>query len=836
MYYNGIICPDGYYKVSEDIFETQCQAKSLSCPEGYYCYCQPCIQAFDVSVFPWNSQEDASSEFNQDSGCHKMSVCGVVQQQKTAVFRAFDNLQRANATMVVKSHVGDLIEEIPASQVEPFLYEFEFSQMNRGIGVLEIFINGEQIPESPIQVEVVNRDCEAAYPGKNRVPDARGECVCPSGTVEIDEVCASTDAHEVSVYPWVVDGEYTSLNLTLQSGCDKMSLCGAVPQTKEIRFKAQDNRKRDNATVTALMHIGQEEEPLSVVETDPFVYEFGFSHDERGVAILEVFVDGVQIPHSPIRVEVESRNCDTDFPGKRMVPNDLGVCECSDGTIKIGKECVPLGTFTGIMAAIGALIAFQICYCYFGYRRRKSDEVWHVSPEELNFSHPVEVIGQGAFGVVLAAEYRGTRVAIKRVIPQQDAVRTRASSVPSMPGSVVSGSNNTQDLLRGGPGDLEEGADSPGTNPTSDSRDSELSDSNLSDVLGGLPIARKKTRQQKWMPFLFQDEMTRTKLSILGTASGGSATPKSLYTRLCFRCDETYQKRQEFKTEMRLLSRLRHPCITTVMGAVMTGDSPMMVMECMENGSLYDLLRNETLYTGGEIIIQIVRDIAQGLRFLHASKPPILHRDMKAKNILIDSRFRAKVADFGLATKNKNSLSGTPFWMAPEYILGTTEYTTSCDIYAFGMIIYEIYSRKIPYEGLHPRKVLRKVCDPRINYRPQVPDTCPNRMSDIMKKCWSQNPGFRPEAKDLDMIFVDMSAHDTEPLIDQENTRLRTEVAAGDMLYQVFPKKVADQLKAGQKVEPETHDNVTVFFSDIVRFTDISRALSPVKVCNMLDR
>mmetsp|Transcript_42414 Transcript_42414/g.102600 ORF Transcript_42414/g.102600 Transcript_42414/m.102600 type:complete len:146 (+) Transcript_42414:1408-1845(+) len=101
---------------------------------------------------------------------------------------------------------------------------------------------------------------------------------------------------------------------------DKMSLCGAVPQTKEIRFKAQDNRKRDNATVTALMHIGQEEEPLSVVETDPFVYEFGFSHDERGVAILEVFVDGVQIPHSPIRVEVESRNCDTDFPGKRMVP------------------------------------------------------------------------------------------------------------------------------------------------------------------------------------------------------------------------------------------------------------------------------------------------------------------------------------------------------------------------------------------------------------------------------------------------------------------------------------------------------------------------------------
>jgi hypothetical protein len=75
-------------------------------------------------------------------------------------------------------------------------------------------------------------------------------------------------------------------------------------------------------------------------------------------------------------------------------------------------------------------------------------------------------------------------------------------------------------------------------------------------------------------------------------------------------------------------------------------------------------------------------------------------------------------------------------------------------------------------------------------------------MAEIMKKCWSSNASFRPEAKDLDMSFADMSAHDAEPLIKKGNTRLRTEVAAGDMLYKVFPRKVADQLKAGQKVEP----------------------------------
>ena len=97
-----------------------------------------------------------------------------------------------------------------------------------------------------------------------------------------------------------------------------MALCGMVPQTKEIRFKALDNRKRTNAIVTTLVHLGQNDFYLPVVETDQFVYEFGFSHSERGVAILEIFIDGVQIPDSPVRVDIISRDCDDDFPGQLM--------------------------------------------------------------------------------------------------------------------------------------------------------------------------------------------------------------------------------------------------------------------------------------------------------------------------------------------------------------------------------------------------------------------------------------------------------------------------------------------------------------------------------------
>ena len=261
-------------------------------------------------------------------------------------------------------------------------------------------------------------------------------------------------------------------------------------------------------------------------------------------------------------------------------------------------------------------------------------------------------------------------------------------------------------------------------------------------------------------------------------------------------------------------------------------------MEYMEYGSLYDLLHNETMTPGGEIILQVVRDIIQGIQFLHASKPPILHGDLKAKNILVDSRFRAKVADFGFShfkcAKQRNILQGTPFYMAPEYLRRRSEYTTSCDIYSLAMIIYEIYARASPFEGEDPRKVLPKVCHPRLNKRPVIPESCPPKMVDLMKKCWSANPFFRPSAKDIDYVLVEMSAKDTEPL-ETAKERVRDNLKRKPTsLYDVFPKHIADALNAGKKVEAESHEIVTIVFSDIVGFTTISEECTPLKVSNML--
>merc|ERR1712174_28873 len=105
---------------------------------------------------------------------------------------------------------------------------------------------------------------------------------------------------------------------------------------------------------------------------------------------------------------------------------------------------------------------------------------------------------------------------------------------------------------------------------------------------------------------------------------------------------------------------------------------------------------NETVPLDGDLLLPILRDIAQGLRFLHAANPQVIHGDLKAANVLVDRKFRAKVADFGLSSKRGLGCTGTPLWMAPELLRGESN-TTSSDVYAFGISLYEIYSRKDPY-------------------------------------------------------------------------------------------------------------------------------------------
>mmetsp|Transcript_30603 Transcript_30603/g.57982 ORF Transcript_30603/g.57982 Transcript_30603/m.57982 type:complete len:851 (+) Transcript_30603:93-2645(+) len=280
----------------------------------------------------------------------------------------------------------------------------------------------------------------------------------------------------------------------------------------------------------------------------------------------------------------------------------------------------------GVVAAI-------LVYFYVVHMRRKADSVWSVVPSELKFHEPPEVIGQGTFGLVVLAEYRGTQVAVKRVIPVLLANEN------------VSGCDDNFELSNV----LVDGTTDSGTMET-EKQGLESSD----DIeTGVVAVGQDSSGDTKSMGFK-SNAFTESDHEGSGKIwTPSTMTKNKLQKRL----------RNDFIAEMRYLSKLRHPCITTVMGAVLAKKhDPMLVMEYMDHGSLHDLLHNETLFLEGDLVLPILRDIAQGLRFLHAANPQVIHGDLKSANVLVDSKFRAKVADFGLSQKKALGATGTPYW------------------------------------------------------------------------------------------------------------------------------------------------------------------------------
>jgi class 3 adenylate cyclase len=248
----------------------------------------------------------------------------------------------------------------------------------------------------------------------------------------------------------------------------------------------------------------------------------------------------------------------------------------------------------------------------------------------------------------------------------------------------------------------------------------------------------------------------------------------------------------------------------------------------MEHGSLYDLLHNETLAVDEKMLQRMLQDASQGIRFLHSAAPPVFHGKLTTQNILVDRQFRAKVSDFGLSRDSCTFAMENQFWKAPELLRCETECNAQTDIYAFGMVLYEVYTRTEPYDGEDPREVLRFVADSEVQKRPTLPSTCSAPVQSLIIDCLQEAPELRPSSEELytrlQRLETDSAETDTSP---------DTGVVS---LFDIFPAHIAEALSKGRKVEPEYRDVVTIFFSDIVNFTTISSSLEPRKVANMLDR
>ncbi|XP_047310482.1 receptor-like protein kinase HSL1 [Impatiens glandulifera] len=176
-----------------------------------------------------------------------------------------------------------------------------------------------------------------------------------------------------------------------------------------------------------------------------------------------------------------------------------------------------------------------------------------------------------------------------------------------------------------------------------------------------------------------------------------------------------------FEAEVETLGKIRHKNIVKLWCCCSTKDCKLLVYEYMSNGSLGDLLHSgKSGLLDWPIRYKIALDSAEGLSYLHHdSVPPIVHRDVKSNNILLDSDFGARVADFGLAkpvdaigkgVKSMSVIAGSCGYIAPEYAY-TLRVNEKSDIYSFGVVILELVTGKRPISPEYGEKDLVKwVC------------------------------------------------------------------------------------------------------------------------------
>ncbi|KAA3481192.1 dual specificity mitogen-activated protein kinase kinase 1-like isoform X1 [Gossypium australe] len=213
-------------------------------------------------------------------------------------------------------------------------------------------------------------------------------------------------------------------------------------------------------------------------------------------------------------------------------------------------------------------------------------------------------------------------------------------------------------------------------------------------------------------------------------------------------------------TEVSLMKRLRHPNVLLFMGVVVSSQRLCIVTEFLPRGSLFQLLQRNTTKLGWRRRVSMALDIAsinshslcqfillielsqaRGMNYLHNCNPPIIHRDLKSSNLLVDKNWTVKVGDFGLSRlKHKTYLTtksgkGTPQWMAPE-VLRSEPSDEKSDVYSFGVILWELATEKIPWEKHNAMQLVAAVGF--MNQRLEIPKELDPRWASIIEICWNR--------------------------------------------------------------------------------------------------
>ncbi|XP_061336442.1 calcium/calmodulin-regulated receptor-like kinase 1 [Gastrolobium bilobum] len=169
---------------------------------------------------------------------------------------------------------------------------------------------------------------------------------------------------------------------------------------------------------------------------------------------------------------------------------------------------------------------------------------------------------------------------------------------------------------------------------------------------------------------------------------------------------DSRQGENEFLTEVLLLGRLHHKNLVGLVGYAAEREQRMLLYSYMSNGNLASHLYGKNHGPlCWDVRLSIALDVARGLEYLHfGAAPPVVHRDIKSSNILLDQFMRAKVTDFGLSRPETikpriSNVRGTFGYLDPEY-MSTKTYTKKSDVYSYGVLLFELITGRNPQQGL----------------------------------------------------------------------------------------------------------------------------------------
>ncbi|XP_035776449.1 atrial natriuretic peptide receptor 1-like isoform X2 [Anopheles albimanus] len=365
-------------------------------------------------------------------------------------------------------------------------------------------------------------------------------------------------------------------------------------------------------------------------------------------------------------------------------------------------------------------------------------------------------------------------------------------------------------------------------------------------------------------------------------ASGNSQLPAQLFTTIGIYKGERVAIKKVAKKKVYITSTLlweikqardvSHENTVRFVGACIDLPRPtiLILTEYCPKGSLKDVLENEAIQLDWNFRMSLIHDMVKGMAYLHNSDVGV-HGKLRSCNCLIDGRFVLKISDFGLRTLTTPSefvrdqtYYNKLLWVAPELLHATvipgTPATQKGDVYSFAIILEEIVVRGGPYETarqfMDPQAIVDRVAlHESPPFRPFVGQRdCPPDLLDLMEKCWSDSPDDRPTFSGIrstvrlimkgfcenlmdDLLRrMEQYANNLESLVEEKTEELSMEKRrTEELLYQVLPRPVAQQLLAGEMVQPEQFECVTIYFSDIVGFTALCAQSRPMEVVDFLN-